>query len=181
MRLHASNEKDLVTGNALFRSIFETPYGSMQTAVDADGVLVEVWLPNRGPKVESAAAFSKTALEATQSAQEQLREYFNGARRTFELLIEPRGSPFERIVWERLRAIPYGQTTSYGAIASELGHVNGARAVGRANGSNPIPIIIPCHRVIGTNGRLTGYGGGLPLKQALLELEGALLPAPRFL
>ncbi len=76
----------------------------------------------------------------------------------------------------KLLSIPYGQTTSYGAIADELGLTNGARAVGSANGSNPIPIVIPCHRVIGSEGNLTGYGGGLPLKRALLELEGAIQP-----
>ena len=106
----------------------------------------------------------------------QLREYFAGSRRTFDLPLEPRGTPFERRVWSRLREIPYGATTSYGAIANEFGLVNAARAVGRANGANPIPIIIPCHRVIGADGTLTGFGGGLPLKRALLELEGAIAP-----
>ena len=86
------------------------------------------------------------------------------------------GSSFEQQVWNRLLEIPYGDTTSYGAIAIALGLINGARAVGRANGANPIPIVIPCHRVIGSDGTLTGYGGGLPLKRVLLELEGAIGP-----
>ena len=112
--------------------------------------------------------------------QRQLDEYFLGQRHVFELSLRIEGSPFERCVWEKLLAIPYGATTSYGAIAAGLGLVNGARAVGRANGANPIPIVIPCHRVIGSDGTLTGYGGGLPLKRALLELEGAIAPsAPR--
>ncbi len=104
----------------------------------------------------------------------QLEEYFTGKRTIFDLPLQFSGSPFERRVWTRLLEIPFGVTTSYGAIATELGLINGARAVGRANGANPIPIVIPCHRVIGSDGRLTGYGGGLPLKRALLELEGAL-------
>ncbi len=110
------------------------------------------------------------------AACDQLREYFLGKRRIFDLPLEPAGTPFERQVWTALLAVPYGATTSYGAIATGLGLVNGARAVGRANGANPIPIVIPCHRVIGSDGSLTGYGGGLPLKRALLELEGAIPP-----
>jgi methylated-DNA-[protein]-cysteine S-methyltransferase len=112
-------------------------------------------------------------------AMRQLDEYFARKRRTFELRFEPRGSEFERQIWRRLYQIPYGSTISYGAIAAEVGLVNGARAVGRANGANPIPIVIPCHRVIGSDGDLVGFGGGLPLKRSLLELEGALKPQLR--
>lgn len=111
------------------------------------------------------------------AARTQLNEYFEGKRRVFDLPLRAEGSPFEQQVWSRLLEVPYGVTTSYGAIAIALGLLNGARAVGYANGANPIPIVIPCHRVIGSNGDLTGYGGGLPLKRALLELEGAI-PAP---
>jgi methylated-DNA-[protein]-cysteine S-methyltransferase len=159
-----------------FRSRLETPFGPMHIAVDADGVVVEVWLPNRGAGTVSRGPFPIDAAAGTRDAMRQLNEYFAGERRFFDLRIAPQGSRFERGVWEQLRAIPYGATTSYGAIALRLGLVNGARAVGRANGANPIPIIIPCHRVIGMDGQLTGFGGGLPLKQALLELEGAIAP-----
>ena len=114
-----------------------------------------------------------------QDVRRQLDEYFRGKRRVFDLALQPAGSVFEQQVWTRLLAVPYGVTTSYGAIAAELGLVNGARAVGSANGANPIPIVIPCHRVIGSDGRLTGYGGGLPLKRALLEFEGAIQAEPR--
>lgn len=148
----------------------------MHIAVDADGVLVEVWLPNRGAGAVTDGAFPAEAAAATRDVMQQLNEYFAGVRRQFELRIEAHGSRFEREVWAQLRTIPYGVTTSYGAIAATLGLTNGARAVGRANGANPIPIIIPCHRVIGTDGGLTGFGGGLPLKSALLELEGAIPP-----
>jgi methylated-DNA-[protein]-cysteine S-methyltransferase len=103
----------------------------------------------------------------------QLGEYFAGARRSFRLQLEPQGTPFQLSVWRALREIPYGETLSYGGLARRLGHANGARAVGLANGSNPLPIIVPCHRVIGADGSLTGFGGGLYIKRALLALEGA--------
>jgi methylated-DNA-[protein]-cysteine S-methyltransferase len=106
-------------------------------------------------------------------ARAQLEEYFRGERRDFDLPLAPRGTEFQRRVWQRLREIEYGTTTTYGALAQELGNANASRAVGLANGSNPIPIVIPCHRVIGANGALTGFGGGLPIKSALLELERA--------
>lgn len=162
-----------------FRSMLITPFGPMQIAVDHEGMLVEVWLPNRGRCDETPYPWPKKARDGTDDARAQLGEYFSGKRRDFDLRFNPRGSNFERVVWERLCAIPYGVTTSYGAIAGELGLRNGARAVGRANGANPIPIVIPCHRVIGTDGTLTGYGGGLPLKRALLEMEGAIGTPPR--
>jgi methylated-DNA-[protein]-cysteine S-methyltransferase len=103
----------------------------------------------------------------------QLREYFAGTRRRFELALAPRGTPFQLSVWQLLRAIPYGQTVTYGEIARRLGRPEAARAVGLANGANPLPIVVPCHRVIGADGSLTGFGGGLPIKRALLHLEGA--------
>ena len=104
-------------------------------------------------------------------AAAQLAEYFDGRRRTFELSLAPEGTPFQQRVWSALLDIPYGQTMSYGELAARIGQPNASRAVGLANGSNPIPIVIPCHRVIGANGTLTGYGGGLAIKQRLLALE----------
>jgi methylated-DNA-[protein]-cysteine S-methyltransferase len=105
----------------------------------------------------------------------QLQGYFAGERTVFDLPLRASGTPFEQRVWEMLRAIPYGETTSYGALAAQLGEPGAARAVGRANGRNPIPVIVPCHRVIGADGSLTGFGGGLACKRALLDLErGAL-------
>jgi methylated-DNA-[protein]-cysteine S-methyltransferase len=106
----------------------------------------------------------------------QLEEYFEGKRRAFDLPLAPQGTPFQQRVWRALLDIPYGETISYGELASRIGNKAASRAVGLANGSNPLPIVIPCHRVIGSNGKLTGYGGGLPIKQQLLALErGSLL------
>lgn len=125
---------------------------------------------------------SDTLTRATQVAPEeqsmkkifrQLKEYFNRERREFELSIEIIGTDFQKKVWDELTKIPYGETISYGELAVRLGDKNKMRAVAAANGANPIPVIIPCHRVIGADGSLTGYGGGLDVKKKLLELEGS--------
>lgn len=105
----------------------------------------------------------------------QLAEYFSGARRVFDLTLHPVGTTFRMKVWSELQQIPYGQTITYGELARRVGNARGARAVGGANHHNPISIIIPCHRVIGADGSLTGYGGGLDMKEALLRLEGSLI------
>ena len=104
----------------------------------------------------------------------QLAEYFAGERTAFELPLAPAGTPFQRGVWDALLAIPYGETRSYGELAAAVGKPGAARAVGRANHDNPIGVVIPCHRVIGAGGSLTGYAGGVERKRYLLELEGAL-------
>ncbi|HUA23445.1 MAG TPA: methylated-DNA--[protein]-cysteine S-methyltransferase [Steroidobacteraceae bacterium] len=103
----------------------------------------------------------------------QLGEYFAGERRRFDLPLAPRGTDFQRQVWRALTEIPYGKTVSYGELARRIGKPSAPRAVGLANGANPLPIIVPCHRVIGADGSLTGFGGGLPIKRRLLALEGA--------
>ena len=104
-------------------------------------------------------------------AVRQLEEYFAGERRDFDLPLEPAGTPFQLTVWAALRDIPYAETINYGQLAGRVGNPNASRAVGLANGRNPISIVVPCHRVIGANGSLTGYGGGLDRKRTLLELE----------
>ena len=106
----------------------------------------------------------------------QLAEYFAGGRKTFDLELEVRGTTFQKSVLQALQTIPFGQTRTYKDIAEQVGSPRAVRAVGAANGSNPIPIIIPCHRVIGSNGKLTGFGGGLPAKQYLLDLEQGRVP-----
>lgn len=111
----------------------------------------------------------------TESARTQLREYFEGIRDSFQLELEPEGTEFERSVWKELLEIPNGKTCSYGDIARGIGDAKASQAVGRANGKNPIAIVIPCHRVIGADKKLTGYAGGLERKEWLLKHEGALL------
>jgi methylated-DNA-[protein]-cysteine S-methyltransferase len=108
------------------------------------------------------------------AAVDQLAAYFAGARRDFDLWLAPEGTAFQRRVWAALAGIPYGETTTYGKLAAEIGHPGSARAVGAANGANPIAIVVPCHRVVGADGTLTGYAGGLDAKRTLLALEGAL-------
>jgi methylated-DNA-[protein]-cysteine S-methyltransferase len=103
----------------------------------------------------------------------QLEEYFAGKSKRFDVALGAKGTDFQHIVWNALVRIPYGETVSYGELARRIGHPQASRAVGLANGANPLPIIVPCHRVIGSNGSLTGFGGGLEVKRRLLELEGA--------
>ena len=110
-----------------------------------------------------------------EKAEQQILEYFEGKRQNFSLPIAPEGTAFQKKVWKVLQNIPYGQTRSYGEIAKEIGQCHAARAVGNANHNNPIAIVIPCHRVIGANGNLTGYYSGIDKKEFLLKLEGALM------
>jgi methylated-DNA-[protein]-cysteine S-methyltransferase len=115
-------------------------------------------------------AWRHDAVPLTETIR-QLQAYFAGELENFNLPLAPEGTPFQKEVWQRLCDISYGQTISYGELARRIGNPKASRAVGLANGSNPIPIVIPCHRVIGSNGKLTGYGGGLPIKEKLLALE----------
>jgi methylated-DNA-[protein]-cysteine S-methyltransferase len=117
---------------------------------------------------------------ALDEAARQLGDYFERRRRHFDLPLDPAGTPFQRRVWEALRKIPYGEIRSYGEIAREVGRPDATRAVGAANGANPLPIVVPCHRVVGADGSLTGFGGGLELKRFLLDLEGAIAQPPLF-
>lgn len=146
-----------------------TPIGELLLAGDHDGLAL-IGFPKgkmrRDP--EPDWIFNEKPFEAT---RQQLEEYFAGERRVFDLPLHLTGTDFQVRVLEELQRIPYGQTTSYGAIAKRIGRPGAMRAVGAANGRNPIPIIIPCHRVIGSTGDLTGFGGGLDTKAALLRLE----------
>jgi methylated-DNA-[protein]-cysteine S-methyltransferase len=126
-----------------------------------------------GPHPLRPAKDWRPAASPFVQVQAQLMEYFCGARRTFQLPLAPQGTAFQLRVWQALSTIPYGETLSYGELARRLGLVGGARAVGLANGANPLPIVVPCHRVIGADGTLTGFGGGLHIKRSLLALEGA--------
>ena len=121
-------------------------------------------------KTAGDAALQDTPLLL--EAKRQLEEYFAGLRASFSLPLNPQGTAFQKKVWQQLEAIPYGQTRTYGQIAAAVGQPTASRAVGGANHNNPIAIVIPCHRVIGANGKLTGYAGGLDIKEKLLRLEG---------
>jgi methylated-DNA-[protein]-cysteine S-methyltransferase len=150
---------------------FDSPLGALLLVGDSAG-MSGLYLPTGKHPVTPAADWTRDD-RTLPAAREQLGEYFAGGRREFELRLNPRGSAFQRRVWAALTEIPYGETTSYGKLAASIGVPDGARAVGLANGQNPISIIVPCHRVIGANGSLTGYGGGLPAKQWLLSHEAA--------
>ncbi|MFJ6647875.1 methylated-DNA--[protein]-cysteine S-methyltransferase [Streptomyces sp. NPDC091290] len=155
-------------------TVIDSPYGPLTLVAD-DGVLCGLYMTDQrhrpaeetfGPR--DAAPFAR--------AEEQLEAYFAGTLREFTLPLRLAGTPFQRGVWDALRTIPYGETRTYGQLADALGKSGASRAVGLANGRNPIGIIVPCHRVVGASGALTGYGGGLPRKQRLLAFEsGAAL------
>jgi methylated-DNA-[protein]-cysteine S-methyltransferase len=147
----------------------ESPVGPLLLAADESGLRRLEFVNGRKP-VQPAPRWH----EDTQSLREavrQLRSYFAGELETFDIPLAPEGTPFQLTVWKHLCDIPYGETISYGELARRVGNPNASRAVGLANGSNPIAIVVPCHRVIGSNGKLTGYGGGLPIKEKLLALE----------
>jgi methylated-DNA-[protein]-cysteine S-methyltransferase len=150
-------------------STFESPVGRL-TLVSDGAALVALYLPAATPPPLPDPS-ADAVLEA---AVAQLGEYFGGGRREFTLPLCPRGTAFQRAVWSALREIPHGATTSYGAIAARVGRPRAVRAVGAANGRNPLAIVIPCHRIIGSDGGLTGYGGGLPTKRWLLAHERGL-------
>jgi len=152
-------------------TIHETPLGALTLRGGARG-LTALSFPGRGEPCDEDAR----APEMFADAVRQLDEYFAGERRRFELELDLHGTPFQRSVWERLLTIDYGTTVTYGAIARELGRPERVRAIGAAVGRTPVPIIVPCHRVIGADGSLTGYGGGLQRKQALLDLERSGAP-----
>lgn len=155
-----------------WRTNVVTPIGPVGLTATEDG-LAEIWFGGYAPSAPGGAGVRDPAgvLERT---RRQLEEYFAGTRTTFDLPLAPSGTAFELRVWALLREIPAGQTASYGDLARKLGDPTLARAVGRANGRNPLPIVVPCHRVIGADGSLVGFGGGLELKRRLLEHEGAL-------
>ena len=147
------------------RIVFDTPVGPMALEGTEEG-LTALYLPN----CPMEPAGKETPLLTR--GRGELLEYFEGKRQTFDLPLVPVGTPFQRKVWCALSDIPYGQTITYGELARRVGCPKGSRAVGQANHRNPLPILLPCHRVVGANGTLTGYGGGLELKEWLLRLEG---------
>ncbi len=155
--------------NAHFFSELDSPVGPLLLVGDG-AALIGLYMSDhkhQAPLPDGCRRDDGTFREA----RAQLRDYFAGTRTTFDLPLRGTGTPFQERVWRGLCAIPFGQTETYGALARRLGDANASRAVGMANGRNPISIIVPCHRVVGANGALTGYGGGLERKQWLLEHE----------
>jgi len=158
-------------------SEFESPVGTLLVR-GTDDALTGMYMQRQRYRPELPSDYVRNDAKLS-DARDQLLAYFAGKLRTFELNLAPQGTAFQKLVWRALLDIPYGATESYGALAKRIGHDQGARAVGLANGHNPIGIIIPCHRVIGADGSLTGYGGGLDRKEWLLAHErGSVHPRP---
>ena len=163
----------------MFYRYHDSPIGRLLLAADESGL--QQLLMDIDGKPWRIAEDWRSATDELDEVCKQLDEYFAGSRQRFELRLAPQGTAFQLAVWQALLRIPYGQTSSYSALATEIARPTAVRAVGAANGANPIAIIIPCHRVIGRDGSLTGYAGGLPRKALLLKLEGAQLPEQRLL
>jgi methylated-DNA-[protein]-cysteine S-methyltransferase len=155
-----------------------TPVGRLRLAGDERG-LRSISFENRFHPATLAERARRTE-EPFREAIAQLNAYFAGELRRFDLPLAPEGTPFQQEVWSALMAIPYGETVSYGGLARRLGRPAASRAVGAANGKNPIPIVIPCHRVVGADGSLTGFGGGIAIKRRLLDLEAGASGASLF-
>ena len=159
----------------LHSKFVDSPVGQLKLVASDCGLVAILWendSPRRVRLVDQTEDRHNPILSKTAS---QLAEYFAGKRQSFDLALDPKGTPFQRAVWDALLAIPYGETRSYGQLAKQLGNPNATRAVGAANGRNPISIIVPGHRVVGSTGKLTGFAGGLQTKSFLLELESRTL------
>ncbi len=168
----------------IYESTLVSPIGPVQIVSTGRGLAalelgkgsrkkLEKWVRRTFPGVERSPAGKRHRV-----FEDQLREYFEGRRQVFDLPLDLRGSDFQKAVWAQVARIPFGQTATYGEVAHLVGRPRASRAVGAANGANPVPIIVPCHRVIGANGSLTGYGGGIENKRRLLAHEGVLRAGP---
>jgi methylated-DNA-[protein]-cysteine S-methyltransferase len=160
-----------MTARYVFTEI-DTPTGKLNLIANETSLVGILWQTGDYSSAELRAARRDETHPVLMQAAKQLNEYFEAKRTTFDLPLEPHGTEFQKKVWMALREIPFGQTASYGQIARRIGMPTASRAVGAANGRNPLPIVVPCHRVIGSNGSLTEFGGGLENKSILLRLEG---------
>ena len=156
----------------------DSPIGPLLIAGDGDALHL-ISFPQQGRAASPQPGWVSSNRGTVGEAMRQLRDYFASRRREFDLPLAPQGTVFRKAVWRALLEIPYGTTISYGELARRVGNPKASRAVGSANGANPLPIVIPCHRVIAGDGSLGGFGGGLPTKQALLGLESAALASTR--
>jgi methylated-DNA-[protein]-cysteine S-methyltransferase len=163
-----------ITDSALVSTVMDTPIGPLTIVASDDGVRAILW-PDDDGRVPVEVASSDSDHPVIAATVAQLGEYFWGEREEFDLPLDPVGTDFQQSAWTVLRTIPYGTTLSYGEQAALMGDRRKARAVGAANGKNPISIVVPCHRVVGSNGALTGFAGGLETKAWLLDHERGLL------
>jgi methylated-DNA-[protein]-cysteine S-methyltransferase len=161
---------------ALLYTIIESAIGELLLL--GEGRALRGLYMQAGPKPIAIGPRWQRSSSAFRNVVVQLQEYFAGERVAFDVPLDMEGDPFERLVWRALQEVPYGETVSYGELARRIGHPSAARAVGLANARNPIAIVVPCHRVIGADGTLTGYGGGLERKRALLDLESGQARLP---
>jgi methylated-DNA-[protein]-cysteine S-methyltransferase len=157
---------------SLFYKLVDSPIGTLKLVASDKGLVGILWEKDRPGRVRLSDLAENKKHPILVKTEEQLREYFQGERRQFDVPLDMRGTSFQKQVWEALLAIPFGETRSYGQLAKQLGNPNATRAVGAANGRNPVAIIAPCHRVLGSSGKLTGFAGGLEAKAHLLSLEG---------
>ncbi|MFC5864871.1 methylated-DNA--[protein]-cysteine S-methyltransferase [Acidicapsa dinghuensis] len=156
---------------SLYCSFLTSPVGRLKLVASDQGVVAILWQNDKPHRVPLGDLVEDNSHPMLQKAEQQLQEYFAGQRKSFSLSLDMRGTPFQKQVWEALLGIPFGETRSYGELAKQLGHPTASRAVGAANGRNPISIVVPCHRVIGASGSLTGFAGGIEIKAKLLALE----------
>jgi len=149
----------------------DSPVGKLKIVASEKGLVAILWENDKPTRVRLGELVEEPKQKVLVETERQLNEYFAGKRKAFDLPLDMRGTQFQKDVWEALLAIPFGETRSYGELAKKLGSPAASRAVGAANGRNPISIVVPCHRVIGASGKLTGFAGGLETKARLLELE----------
>jgi methylated-DNA-[protein]-cysteine S-methyltransferase len=158
-----------------FTTTYSSPIGNLPLISNENALIAVLWENNSPKRVNLSGHLIDHETSILTETKKQLDAYFEGKRKNFDLPLHIKGTDFQVKIWKALTGIPFGQTRTYGQLAKEINQESASRAVGAANGRNPISIIIPCHRVIGTNGKLTGFAGGLEAKQYLLKLEGSLL------
>lgn len=156
----------------LFYKFMDSPVGKLKLVASDKGLVAILWENDNPSRVRLTDLVEDANHPILGKTEQQLREYFAGKRKSFAIPLDMKGTPFQKNVWEALLAIPFGETRTYGDLAKQLGNPTASRAVGAANGRNPMSIVVPCHRVIGASGKLTGFAGGLETKAHLLELEG---------
>ncbi len=156
-----------------FYKFIDSPVGKLKLVASANGLAAVLWENDNPKRVKFAKISPQEDHPILLKAEQQLQEYFSGKRKSFKLELDFCGTEFQKKVWQSLLEIPFGETRSYGEIAQQIGNSKASRPVGAANGKNPIAIIAPCHRVIGSSGKLTGFAGGLKVKEFLLKLENS--------